>query len=140
MPVNNNELISVAQQLSEDQNLRVTIKESMKGACMAGGGALVGGLLGGPIGLAIGGTVGSVCAAWKGSGKYKSVALVIMEDMSANQREQLASSLRRAVEGIQVEDAVMLTGLVMGNAAVQRMFLTELCNFLRTEMGLAITV
>lgn len=54
MPVNNNELISVAQQLSENQNLRVTVKESMKGACMAGGGALVGGLLGGPIGLAIG--------------------------------------------------------------------------------------
>lgn len=63
-----------------------------------------------------------------------------MEDMSEVQREQLANSLRRAVEDVQVEDVVMLTGLVMGNAAVQRMFVTELCNFLRTEMGLAITI
>jgi len=140
MPINQNELISVAQQLSEQQNLRVTVKESMKGACIAGGGAFVGGIIGGPVGLAIGGTLGSVCAAWKGSGKYKSVAVVIMEDMTPRQREQLASCLQRALEDVQVEDVIMLTGLVMGNATMQQLVIAELCKFLRDEMGLAIAL
>lgn len=57
MPIDQTELLTIVQQLAEDQNLHVTIKESMKGACVAGGGALFGGIFGGPLGLGIGKTL-----------------------------------------------------------------------------------
>lgn len=54
MPVNQDAIISVCKQLAEQQNLRVCISESLKGAAIAGGCAFIGGIIGGPVGLAIG--------------------------------------------------------------------------------------
>lgn len=54
MPVNQQEIISVCKQVAEHEQLQVCVTESAKGACIAGGCALIGGLLGGPPGLAVG--------------------------------------------------------------------------------------
>lgn len=54
MPLRQDEILSVCQQLAEEENLKVCVTESLKGACIAGGCALVGSLLMGPPGLAIG--------------------------------------------------------------------------------------
>lgn len=54
MPVNQEEIISVCQQLAEQEHLQVCVTQSLKGACIAGVSALAGGLLLGPPGLAIG--------------------------------------------------------------------------------------
>lgn len=54
MPLNQNEIINVCQQLAEEEQLKVCVTESFKGACIAGFGALAGGLLLGPPGLAVG--------------------------------------------------------------------------------------
>lgn len=54
MPINQTELLNVAQTIAEEENLQVTVKESLKGGCIAAGGAIMGGLLAGPVGLAIG--------------------------------------------------------------------------------------
>lgn len=82
--------------------------------------------------------MGSLYAAWNGSGKYKSVVLVISEDMTDRQKAQLADSLQKAFEGIQIEDVIMLTSVVMGSKSIQTLLITELCKFLQNEMGLAI--
>ncbi|KAK5647722.1 hypothetical protein RI129_002614 [Pyrocoelia pectoralis] len=138
MPLNQQELLKVAVQLSEERNLQVTIVESGKGACVAGGGALLGGLLGGPIGLAIGGTLGSILAAWNGSGKFKSVAAVILEDMTPMQKEDLANSIRLAFSDVSWEDAVELTRLIMGNDSLKLLLMNEICKYLKNEMGLRV--
>lgn len=80
----------------------------------------------------------SIYAGVRSSGKFKSVASIIMEDLTPAQREQLATSLQRAIQNIDAQDAIMLTTLVMGNAAVKQVILKEVVNFMSNEMGLAI--
>ncbi|KAB0790213.1 hypothetical protein PPYR_01560 [Photinus pyralis] len=138
MPVNQQELMKVAVELSEERNLQVTIIESGKGACIAGGGALLGGLFGGPVGLAIGGTLGSILAAWNGSGKFKSVAEVILEDMTPTQRENLANAIKIALQDVSWEDAVQLTTLIMTNDSLKLLLMNEICKYLKNEMGLRV--
>ncbi|KAF5273104.1 hypothetical protein FQA39_LY07594 [Lamprigera yunnana] len=137
MPINNQELVNVAVELSQSEDLKVSLVESGKGACIAGGGALVGGLLGGPPGLAIGGILGSVFGAWKGSGKYKPVVLVI-RDMDSQQQARLATSLMKAFEDIQIEDAAKLLALLLRNDALKILVIQELAKFIKNETGLSI--
>lgn len=54
MPVNTTEIIELLCTLAEEERLRVTIRESVKGGLIAGGMAAAGGFVLGPIGLAIG--------------------------------------------------------------------------------------
>jgi hypothetical protein len=54
MPINSRELINIVTQLTEDRQVRVTIKECVKGGCIAATTTVVGGLILGPAGLAIG--------------------------------------------------------------------------------------
>ena len=135
MPINTEELLSVAVKLAEERNLQVTITESGKGACIAGGGAFVGGLVGGPLGLAVGGTLGSIMAYWNGSGKFQSVAEVILS-MSPQQRNDLVNSLQRALQDVALEDALLLTKLIMSNDALKILVVQEVCKFLKNEMKL----
>lgn len=54
MPINSQEVLSLVTQLCEEENLRITVKESLMGGALAGTTTVIGGILGGPIGLAIG--------------------------------------------------------------------------------------
>lgn len=54
MPINSSELLSVVAQLTEDRHVRATVRESLKGGCIAATTTVVGGLLLGPAGLAVG--------------------------------------------------------------------------------------
>lgn len=54
MPINTVEVLSLVTQVCENEDLRVPIKESLKGGLIAGTTTTIGGLLGGPMGLAIG--------------------------------------------------------------------------------------
>lgn len=54
MPVEINDVMAVLCQLADEENLRVTVTEALKGGAIAGAGAFVGALLGGPVGMAAG--------------------------------------------------------------------------------------
>lgn len=54
MPINTDEIIKLASELSTLEDLKVTLVQSAKGACLVGASAFVGSILGGPPGLAIG--------------------------------------------------------------------------------------
>ncbi|KAJ8930536.1 hypothetical protein NQ314_016649 [Rhamnusium bicolor] len=54
MPLNSDAIIEVCEVISQQEHLKVTIKQTAKGAVITGLGALSGGLLGGPVGMAIG--------------------------------------------------------------------------------------
>lgn len=82
--------------------------------------------------------MGSIGAGVRGRGKYKSVAEVIMYDMTPAQRKKLADAIKRVVKDVQAEDVILLTTLVMNNGSLQKMILVEMSKFLKNEMGLAI--
>ena len=54
MPVSPEELVRLLALLAQEENLKVTVKETMKGGAMAGAGAVIGGFCGGPVGIAVG--------------------------------------------------------------------------------------
>lgn len=69
MPVDIEEFIHGIAMLADNRNMRVTLKQSGKGAAVCGAMCFVGGLIGGPVGLAVGGTLGGVTAYKMSSSK-----------------------------------------------------------------------
>lgn len=54
MPLDVDDVLQLLAQLADDTELRVTVKESLKGGVITGAAAVIGGVLLGPPGLAIG--------------------------------------------------------------------------------------
>lgn len=63
MPVNTKEFFDAVAILTDEREMRVTLKESGKGALLCGTACFVGGVLLGPVGLAAGGIAGALTAA-----------------------------------------------------------------------------
>ncbi|GFG29432.1 hypothetical protein Cfor_02633 [Coptotermes formosanus] len=138
MPINSSELLSVVAQLTEDRHVRATVRESLKGGCIAATTTVVGGLLLGPAGLAVGGIVGGCTAALISKGKFKPVSEVIMNDMTNAQRERLAASVAAVVADLRVEDVVLLLPLLLNNPGAKEAVLRSVFAFLQNEMQLQI--
>lgn len=68
MTIDTRELLDAVGALAEEQNVRVTIKHSAKGAVIGGAAIFAGGMLLGPIGLLIGGTAGGALAYYNSKG------------------------------------------------------------------------
>lgn len=62
MPVDMKEFLDGISILAENHNMRATVRQSGKGALIAGACCFVGGLVGGPVGMAAGGTIGGITA------------------------------------------------------------------------------
>lgn len=62
MAVDVEEFLKGISVLADKRNMRVTLKQSGKGAAVCGAICFIGGLIGGPVGLAIGGAVGGATA------------------------------------------------------------------------------
>lgn len=62
MPVDLQEFLEGVAILADNHNVRVTLKQSGKGAVVCGVCSFIGGLIAGPLGLAVGGTVGGITA------------------------------------------------------------------------------
>lgn len=54
MPPRVDDVMKLCCELSANQQVKTTVKQSGKGAAAAGGLAFAGGLLGGPLGIAVG--------------------------------------------------------------------------------------
>lgn len=54
MPLPMQEVLSVLAMLADNEQIRVNVKEYLKGGIIAGSCTAVGGALGGPVGMAVG--------------------------------------------------------------------------------------
>ena len=80
-------LLKVAGQ---NNDLKVTVTETLKGTAITATATLVGGLALGPVGLAVGGAIGGA-AAYATSKPYKPIYQVL-NDMDERQRQELAQA------------------------------------------------
>lgn len=93
MPIDTMEFLDGIAILVDNHNLRVTVKNSGKGALICGACSFIGGLVAGPVGLAAGGTIGGITAyrmsegrqpfhtAFGGGGDFSSTPLLFREQL-----------------------------------------------------------
>ncbi|XP_035214751.1 protein C19orf12 homolog [Stegodyphus dumicola] len=136
MPVNSREIIELLCTLSEEEKLRVTLKESLKGGLIAGGSAILGGCLLGPIGLAFGGALGGIIAAAASHNKFLPASQVIAT-MEQERRDYLAEKVRNIMQSIDVTDIAVFAAMVSGDITIRSRVMDALIGYLRNEMCLA---
>ncbi|KAI8121650.1 hypothetical protein FF38_06494 [Lucilia cuprina] len=138
MPIDGRELIEAISVLADEQNVRVTVKQSGKGAIICGACCFAGGLLLGPAGLAIGGAAGGVVAYNMTKGSFRPLGDVIINDLSDTQKEQLVQHVTKAVQDVHPTDLVMLLPLIMNNVSIQQAVLKTVVSFVSNELRLQV--
>nr|XP_053656045.1 protein C19orf12 homolog [Cherax quadricarinatus] len=137
MPLNTKEVLHLVEQLCEEKQLRVAVRESVKGGMLAGGTTLIGGLLGGPFGLALGGAVGGLTAAYLSQGKFKSVVSIIRHDLTAAQRQRLANSVHRILNDVSAADILALSAFII-QPHLKELILREVFSFFQSQLQMQI--
>lgn len=95
MPVDLHEFLEGVAILADNHNIRVTLKQSGKGAIVCGVCSFIGGVIAGPLGLALGGTVGGI-TAYRMTGKESAV----FHDFPLFELTELISSSQISVRSV----------------------------------------
>lgn len=138
MVISSTDLLGVVSLLSKEENLQVTVGESVKGGLIAGLGAVIGGLAFGPRGLAIGGASGGVLAAVLAESSFKSVAEVIRNDLTEEDRQKLVTHVRLIIQNVDAGDLVALTAIISASPTLKNNIITEVTRFFRYNMNMTI--
>jgi hypothetical protein len=138
MPLHQNDIIKVCEILAEQEELKVTTNEALKGACFTFAGAFVGGFIGGPLGLGIGSAAAGAVAAYKSQGKFKSAVYVIMYEMSENEKQKLANSVKNVISSIDTSDVLTLVTMLNSNRIIRDSVIALIKNTLTSDMGLTL--
>ncbi|XP_008310593.1 protein C19orf12 homolog [Cynoglossus semilaevis] len=128
-----NDVMKLCCELSANQQIQTTVKNSGKGAAAAGGLAFAGGVFGGPLGIAVGGAVGGLLGCWLTSGQFKPLPQILME-LSPQQQQKLYEDVMVVLGDIQWIDLVQLSALVMGNAALKQQVTSALLGYVTKEL------
>ncbi|XP_008308111.1 protein C19orf12 homolog [Cynoglossus semilaevis] len=128
-----NDVMNLCCKLSAHEQIKVAIKNSTKGAVVAGGCAFLGGVCAGPAGIAVGGALGGLMGSWLTRGQFRPLPELLME-MSANQKQQLYDEVVNVLSGLDWMDAAQLIALVMGNSTLQHQVIATLLNYVTKEL------
>ncbi|KAL7406442.1 hypothetical protein ABVT39_019792 [Epinephelus coioides] len=120
-------------ELSAHDQIKVAVKNSTKGAMVAGGTAFVGGLLGGPPGIAVGGAIGGLFGSWLTSGQFRPLPQILME-LPPTQQKKLCDDVMAILGNLDWTDAAQLIAFVMGNATLQQQVTAALLNYVTKEL------
>ncbi|XP_061878061.1 protein C19orf12 homolog [Entelurus aequoreus] len=120
-------------EISAHNDIKVAVKNSAKGAMLAGGSAFVGGMLGGPPGIAVGGVVGSLLGSWLTSGQFRPLPQILME-LPPAQQQKLYRDVMAILSGLDWTDAAQLVAMVMGSATLQQQVTAALLNYITKEL------
>lgn len=136
MPVSVVELQRVMAILADEDQLKVTMKNSAYGGVVAGVTTTVGGLLGGPPGLLLGGALGGILA-YKSAGDFRPVSQVI-NDMNAHERQLLYDRLKDIIDNLAIDDYMALIAFLSGGPGllIRQQLMDRMVSFLRDQMRL----
>lgn len=136
MPISVTDLQRVMTILSDEDQLKVTVKSSAYGGVIAGITTTVGGLIAGPPGLLVGGAVGGALA-YSSAGNFKPVSQVL-KDMNAHERQLLYDNMKDIIDGLAIDDYLALMAFLSGGPGmlVREQLIGRMVSFLRDQMRL----
>jgi hypothetical protein len=112
MPISCQDLQRVVSVLADEEELKATVKGSLKGGIIACISTTVGGLVAGPPGMMMGGIIGGALA-YNTAEAFKPVSQII-NDLNAHQRQLLYDYMKDIIDNLTVDDYVSLMALVSG--------------------------
>ncbi|KAK3528256.1 hypothetical protein QTP86_028496 [Hemibagrus guttatus] len=113
--------------------MKAAVKNSGKGAVVAGGSAFLGGLLLGPAGIALGGAIGGLLGWGMTSGQFKPVPQIIME-LPPQEQRKLYENVMEVLGSLDWTDVVQLIAMVMGNARMQEHVIAAIFTYITNEL------
>jgi len=137
-PNTEDRLIELCSLLATEENLQVTVKESVKGGAIAGICTMAGGVVGGPAGLAVGGAFGGCLAAYLAQDKFLPVSAVIQK-MPREKQRILAHNVQELVSSLTAEDAVALMALVAGDALLRQQLLRAIVRTVEQQANVQVS-
>ncbi|XP_023213056.1 protein C19orf12 homolog isoform X1 [Centruroides sculpturatus] len=129
--------VSFIKTLSDDHNLRATVKGSVVGGITVGSITAVSSLFFGPIGLFIGGTFGGFIGYLIAKDKYKPLSTVI-EEMTPQQKEKLRNHLIVLMHSVDVRDLITLAAIIASNTSIKGKILAGIINFIVQEFDVQV--
>lgn len=127
------DVIRLCCEISAQDQIKVAVKNSTKGAAMAGGAAFAGGMLAGPAGIVVGGTLGSLLGGWWTSGQFKPLPQILLE-LPAAEQKKLYQQVVAVLGNLDWADAVQLITLVMGSASLQQQVTAAILSYVTKEL------
>ncbi|KAF4090852.1 hypothetical protein AMELA_G00030450 [Ameiurus melas] len=126
------DVIQMCCEVSSNQQMKAAVRNSGKGAVVAGGSAFLGGLLLGPAGIAVG-AVGGLLGWGMTSGQFKPVPQILME-LPPQQQRKLYTNVMAVLGSLDWTDALQLIALVMGNASMQERVIATILTYVTNEL------
>ena len=134
MVIQYKDILNIITTIGDDENLRITVKQSAKGGLIAGISCAVGGLIGGPRGLAVGGAAGGCLAAYLAGNSFKPISTVILYEMKPVDQRALVEAVKSIIPNVDVMDAVELLAIVQSNAVLKARIIGEMTTFLQQQL------
>ncbi|KPP61478.1 protein C19orf12-like [Scleropages formosus] len=127
------DVMQLCCRLSESKEMKAAVRNSGKGALMAGAIAFAGGLVGGPPGIAVGGAVGGLLGCWMTTGQFRPLPQIIME-LPPQEQKKLYDDIMVVLGSLDWMDAAQLIALVMGNASLQQQVMAALLSYVTQQL------
>ncbi|XP_076856990.1 protein C19orf12 homolog [Brachyhypopomus gauderio] len=127
------DIMRLCCEVSANRQMKAAVKNSGKGAAVAGGSAFVGGLLAGPPGIALGGAIGGLLGCWMTSGQFRPVPQIIME-LPPQQQQKLFSDVMAVLGTLDWTDVAQLLMMVMGNVSLQEQIAAAVLSYVTKEL------
>lgn len=137
MPVNQDELLDFLCRLSDEENLRVTVKQCAKGGLITGASAMLAALFMGPVGFAVGGAVGGCVAAVVTRDQFMTVGQIISR-MPDRQKDELYMVIQRVFRDVDITDIVTLGAVLSGDLYMKKRIIAALIDYFQNRMHLQI--
>ena len=133
MVIEYNEISNVLSKFAEDEDIRITVKQSAKGGLIAGFICALGGLIAGPIGLIFGGTAGGIVAAYFSGESFLPVATIINE-MDPERKKEMTNSVLKIIDKTDAMDALEILAIIQGNNVIKAKVRTNLINICQQQL------
>ncbi|XP_066591919.1 protein Nazo-like [Prorops nasuta] len=139
MALSNNEILYEVIKLPALNKLKVTVQSSVTSGIIVGASTMLSGLALGPIGFALGGIISSCTASALSYGQFESLPDIIMKDLTQEQRNRLAASVKAKVAQYINMGTIRKIGdlllQIQNNEMLVAILVQHVGSFLRSELG-----
>lgn len=144
MVIDTDTVISVLCQVAGDEQIKLTVRNALKGAVISGSGSFVGALIAGPIGIPIGATVGGLLAYSQQKDKFVSVKEAL-DQMDFEKKQRIANEVNLIITRLDITDlqeivrvvavaGAIANGIEGGNLAIAQRFIQESVQVIQRQL------